>query len=190
MDGIGLAFCLGAYFVGSFPTGVVLSRLRFGKDVRKLGSGNTGATNMTRNFGWGAGVVTFLTDSFKGWAVVYAGIVLGLGPRELAAGALSVVLGHCFSVFLHFRGGKGVATTFGCWLLLAPLEAAVMAATYVVLVGATRVSALGSLAGVTLASLAALFFSVDIYQQIIVYSLSLLVIVRHQANIAKTLRSI
>jgi acyl phosphate:glycerol-3-phosphate acyltransferase len=191
MSGVGGFFFFGAYFIGSFPTGVVLSRLRFGIDVRELGSGNIGATNITRNFGWSAGIVTCLADGLKGVAVVYAGkYLLALGPGELVVGALGVVLGHCFSVFLRFRGGKGVATTLGCWLLLAPVEALVLAATYAVVTGATRISAIGSLAGVTLGSLVALFFSSDPYQQYVVYLLSFTVIGCHQANIARMLRGI
>jgi glycerol-3-phosphate acyltransferase PlsY len=175
-----------AYFVGSFPTGVVLSRKKFGIDVRDMGSGNIGATNITRNFGWRAGVATFVIDFMKGFIVVQ--MAEACCPREhwvatFAAGA--VVFGHCFSIFLGLRGGKGVATTLGCLAALAPLAAALMAATYAVLLAITRVSAIGSLVGIALACLAVTVFPTSYPIRVLVYLCSGIVLVRHQSNLRR-----
>ncbi|MEZ4751243.1 MAG: glycerol-3-phosphate 1-O-acyltransferase PlsY [Bdellovibrionota bacterium] len=143
---------VGAYLVGSFPTGVVLSRRKYRIDVREMGSGNIGATNVTRVFGWYAGALTLVADFFKGLIPIYltrhyfpelewAPTIVGLG----------LVLGHCFSAYLGFRGGKGVATGFGCVAAFEPFLALLLAVVYVGLLLITRISAVGSLGGVAAA---------------------------------------
>lgn len=175
-----------AYLIGSFPTGVVLSRRRYGFDVRDMGSGNIGATNITRNFGWKAGIVTFLIDFMKG----YLGLKLAEAycfewPWIITATGLAVVLGHCYSVFLRFRGGKGVATTLGCFAAAVPPAALGMAGAYVVFLFFTRISAIGSLVGVVLASLYVSFFPPPLPAQWLVWGLTAVVFVRHQSNLRR-----
>jgi acyl phosphate:glycerol-3-phosphate acyltransferase len=148
---IGLGFVLG-YLCGSIPFGVVFARLR-GVDLQKVGSGNIGATNAARALGKKIGVVVLLCDAGK--AVVPLLLVrrqlAGYLQLEwvLAALAFGAVAGHMLSPWLRFRGGKGVATGFGAFLVLVPLEAAVAAVAWVALYALTRVSSIGSLVAVT-----------------------------------------
>ncbi|MFL6228943.1 MAG: glycerol-3-phosphate 1-O-acyltransferase PlsY [Pyrinomonadaceae bacterium] len=138
-----------AYLLGSIPFGFLIVRAKEGGDVRESGSGGTGATNVTRRAGKGAGVLTLVLDALKGAvAVVLARwlVAAGFGINWWVAGvALAVVVGHCFPVWLKFRGGKGVATALGAFLCLAPLAVACVALVFVAVVGATRYVSLGSI---------------------------------------------
>ena len=139
-----------AYLLGSIPFGYLLVRLRGGGDVRETGSGGTGATNVTRRAGRGAGLLTLLLDALKGMAaVLVARAALGAGPGAewwvCAAGACAV-LGHVFPVWLRFRGGKGVATGLGVFLVLAPLATLCASLVFLCVVWLWRYVSLGSLA--------------------------------------------
>src|SRR5580658_5277171 len=119
-----------AYLLGSIPVGYLLVRVFRKQDIRAVGSGNIGATNVLRSGGTALGAATFLLDVLKGASAVYLGGLLGamLAPsvslRSMQGlAALCAVLGHCFPVWLRFRGGKGVATGFGVFLVAAPLAA-------------------------------------------------------------------
>src|SRR5689334_9195015 len=112
-----LLICL-AFVLGSFPSGVVLGRLLGGRDVRRYGSGNIGAANVAREMGFKVGIPVALADVFKGLIAIWLAQGAGLGHITLALVALAAVLGHDFSLFLRFRGGKGVATTLGVALAL------------------------------------------------------------------------
>lgn len=147
-----------AYLLGSIPFGYLIVRAKSGGDVRETGSGGTGATNVTRRAGKGAGLLTLALDALKGaLAVVLARWLLapGFGINWwVAACALAVVAGHVFPVWLKFRGGKGVATGLGAFVCLAPLAVACAAAVFVAVVWATRLVSLGS---ITAAALLPLF---------------------------------
>jgi glycerol-3-phosphate acyltransferase PlsY len=137
-----------AYLLGSIPFGYLLVRLRGGGDVRETGSGGTGATNVTRRAGKGVGLLTLLLDALKGAAaVLVARSVLGAGEEWwVCAAAAAAVLGHVFPVWLRFRGGKGVATGLGVFLVLAPLATACALAVFVAVVWLWRFVSLGSMA--------------------------------------------
>lgn len=143
-----------AYLLGSFPSGYVLVRLARHEDIRAVGSGNIGATNVLRSGGKGLGGVTFLMDMLKGCAAVYLGAVVGalLAPaapvRNMEAlAALCAVLGHMFPVWLGFKGGKGVATGFGVFLVAAPWAALAAIAVFFVVLAVSRYVSLASIAG-------------------------------------------
>lgn len=179
---------LAAYLVGSFPTGVVLSRRKYGLDVREMGSGNIGATNITRNFGWGAGITTFLIDFFKGfWVVRAAEYFFPQWPFAVTAAALAVVIGHCFSVFLKFGGGKGVATLLGCLAAVFPMAAGGMAVVYVALLLLTRISAIGSLGGIFFVVCYTQLYPPTFAVQCLVFGGAMLVLVRHRKNLHRLL---
>jgi glycerol-3-phosphate acyltransferase PlsY len=112
---------LGCYLLGAVPFGYIVDRLVVGKDVRGTGSGSTGATNVTRSAGLKAGVLTYLLDVAKGAAAVAWMGAIAPEPVWLGAAAVAAILGHMYPVFLGFKGGKGVATGVGTYLLLAPL---------------------------------------------------------------------
>jgi glycerol-3-phosphate acyltransferase PlsY len=180
---------LTGYLIGSFPTGVVFSQKRFGIDVREIGSGNIGATNVTRVFGWFAGAIVFVIDILKGFLPV------ALVDHYFANSWLTVtvgicsVLGHCCSVFLKFRGGKGVATGFGCLLWFEPTAAAVSAAIYIAALGFTRISAVGSLSGLGVLLIYLLVRGVPTPTSVLFFGVAAIVIFRHKSNIARLLRS-
>lgn len=111
-----------AYLFGSVPAGVLVART-YGVDLRKVGSGNIGATNVLRALGWGPALVVAFFDVFKGGIAVLVARAFGLSDWMLGGVALMAVLGHNYSVFLRFRGGKGVATSFGTLLFLDPVLA-------------------------------------------------------------------
>jgi glycerol-3-phosphate acyltransferase PlsY len=138
-----------AYLLGSIPFGYLIVQLTGGGDVRATGSGGTGATNVTRRAGKGAGVLTLLLDALKGALAVALARWL-LAPDFavnwwVAACALAAVLGHIFPVWLGFRGGKGVATGLGVFLLLAPLAVAMAGVSFLLIVWLTRYVSLGSM---------------------------------------------
>lgn len=134
------------FIAGSFPTGVLVARAR-GVNLRQVGSGNVGASNVGRALGKRWGVFVMLVDAAKGAIPVLAARVCHLPAWALSAVAFSAVVGHVFSVFLKGRGGKGVATALGAALALTPLPALAAFGVYVVCYLAFRISSVGSLAG-------------------------------------------
>lgn len=138
-------FLLASYLLGAVPVGVIVSRRVTGIDVRSYGSGNTGTVNVARVAGWGAGLAVCLSDILKGALPVLAAGWLGLAGQWGALGAFAAVLGHNWSVFLRGRGGKGVATTAGAVLALAPQVAVIVYGIWIVLTVLTRYSSVGSL---------------------------------------------
>jgi acyl phosphate:glycerol-3-phosphate acyltransferase len=186
-----------AFLLGSIPTGYLLVRLFRHQDIRAFGSGNIGATNVLRAGGKGLGAATFLLDVLKGCAAVWLGAWFATHffpsavPRNLeAAAALFAVLGHMFTPWLHFRGGKGVATGFGVFLVAAPAGALAAIGTFAVILAFTRyVSVASILAAASFPVYAALFdngiqppffFAAQI-------AVPLLIIGKHHANIRRLL---
>jgi len=138
--------CAAAYLLGAIPFGMLITLLVAKRDVRAVGSGNIGATNVARAAGRTAGIVTLLLDAAKGALAAYLGLrFFGLTGGMLLGGA--AFFGHVFPIYLGFRGGKGVATGLGVFAALVPVSALVGLATYAVVFALTRVSALGSLLG-------------------------------------------
>jgi acyl phosphate:glycerol-3-phosphate acyltransferase len=143
-----------SYLLGSIPTGYLLVRFIRKEDIRTVGSGNIGATNVLRSGGKGLGAATFLLDMLKGCAAVWLGGVLGvmLAPTAplrtmQALAALCAVLGHMFPLWLRFRGGKGVATGFGVFLVAAPLSALAAITVFAIVLGLSRYVSLASVLG-------------------------------------------
>ncbi len=116
----GTFYVLLAYLLGSIPFGYVVARYLYGVDIRSVGSGNIGATNVYRNLGWAAGVLTVVGDLGKGVLPVILAHSADIEPQWPAVVGLAAVLGHCFPLFLRFRGGKGVTTTVAILLTLSP----------------------------------------------------------------------
>lgn len=136
-----------AYLCGSIPTGLWLGR-RMGIDVRNAGSGNSGATNVARTVGAGAGALTLLVDVAKGALPLLVGVAVGASPIALSLAAVSAVLGHVFSLFTFFRGGKGVATAAGAFLVLTPTALAVAVAVFALIAFSSRRVSLASIVAV------------------------------------------
>ena len=139
-----------AYLIGSIPFGYLIVRQKVGADIRESGSGGTGATNVSRRAGKGAGIFTLLLDALKGvLAIIVAQIIIGESGSSIdwltAAAAIAVIVGHIFPVWLRFRGGKGVATGAGVFLMLAPIALFCAAIILVVVVSITKYVSLGSM---------------------------------------------
>lgn len=185
-----------SYLLGSIPTGYLLVRFFRKQDIRTVGSGNIGATNVLRSGGKGLGAATFILDVVKGAAAVLLGayaarFVPTMAVRDVEAlAALSAVLGHMFPIWLRFRGGKGVATGFGVFLVAAPWAALAAIGVFIVVCALTRYVSLSSILGAASFPVFA-WFMVNgprppffIAVQAIV---ALLVIVKHHPNIRRLL---
>jgi glycerol-3-phosphate acyltransferase PlsY len=144
-----------AYLIGAVPTGYLLVRLSSGRDVRTLGSGNIGATNVLRTSGRALGVVTLLLDVGKGALAVWLADRLLAGSLFwMTCAALAVMAGHAFPVFLRFRGGKAVASYAGAFLYLMPAPTLATLAIFALTVAASRFVSLGSIVAASLLPLA------------------------------------
>jgi len=137
-----------SYLLGSIPFGYLIVRKKVGADIRETGSGGTGATNVSRRAGKAAGIYTLALDALKGAvAVVWAVVLVGSSSRAawiVTAAAIAVIVGHIFPVWLKFRGGKGVATGVGVFLMLAPIALVCAGILFLAIVLFTRYVSLGS----------------------------------------------
>ena len=137
---------VGAYLLGGIPFGYLLVRLTTGRDVRSLGSGTIGATNVLRTTGRGLGVITLLLDIAKGYLAVWlAGRLTDHDPLWMSGAALAVLFGHAFPIFLKFQGGKAVASFVGAFLCLTPLPLFAVILVFVITVAYSRFISLGSI---------------------------------------------
>lgn len=184
-----VALVLLGYLAGSIPFGVLLTRWLRGVDVREGGSGNIGATNVTRVAGKKVGAVVLLLDALKGALPVALALWLLPGlPRAHALVGLAAVLGHVFPVWLKLRGGKGVATALGVLVVLVPTAALAGAAIYAGVVAAWRVSSVGSLtAGIFAVGVAALTARAPEYA-LLTASFFVFMLWTHRSNIHRLLR--
>lgn len=186
---------LASYLLGSIPVGYLLVRLFRKQDIRSVGSGNIGATNVLRSGGKGLGAATFALDALKGAAAVALAAWIApqmateFAPRNIEAlAAVVAVLGHMFPVWLHFRGGKGVATGFGVFLVAAPWAALAAITVFIIVLMLTRYVSLASILGAGSFPIFAYFLvhgdkpAFFIAAQIIVAAL---IIVKHHQNIRR-----
>ena len=170
------------YLLGSIPFGLLITRAAGLGDVRKIGSGNIGATNVLRTGKKGLAALTLLLDALKGTAAVLIAWQFGL-EAALAAG-LGAFLGHLFPVWLGFKGGKGVATYLGVLVALAWQGALVFAAAWLIVAFATRYSSLAALVAAVAVPAALYFLGVPAVAGLFVV-MSVIVFVKHRANIAR-----
>jgi glycerol-3-phosphate acyltransferase PlsY len=173
-----------AYLVGSIPFAYLFVRLVTGGDVRVEGSGNVGATNALRSAGWKVGVTVTVLDIAKGSLAVWAMKVFNPESVWLAAAMLAVVCGHCFSVWLRFRGGKGVATGLGAFLVIEPASAVAAVGVWIVVLAAFRwVSLASMIATGSFPVLVQLMGSPDWVTLVALAAAAILIIVLHHSNI-------
>lgn len=177
-----------AYLIGSIPFGYLIVRARGGGDVRETGSGGTGATNVSRRAGKGAGIFTLVLDALKGALAVIMVKSISIPASNdwlIAAAAVVVLVGHIFPIWLAFRGGKGVATGAGVFLALAPPAVLCAAVIFVAVVWWRKMISLGSIAGAV---------TIPVYVGVAQYSTplftasfvgALLIVFAHRGNIAR-----
>ena len=139
-----------AYLIGSIPFGYLIVRGKVGDDIRRTGSGGTGATNVSRRAGKAAGIVTLVLDALKGSAAVLITKTVTGSDWLIAMAAIAVLVGHIFPVWLGFRGGKGVATGAGLFIVLAPVALLCAGVIFLAIVVSTRYVSLGSITAAAL----------------------------------------
>lgn len=176
------------YLIAAIPSGVVLARMMGVEDVRQKGSGNIGATNVYRVAGKLAGILTLLGDTLKGFLPLLAiKSWLSPAPEQLAIASAVAILGHCYPVYLRFKGGKGVATALGLFLVLSPKAVLGALIVFILTVALTRYISLGSVLAALSAPL--LILLLNLPQPIFLATLfiAMLVIWRHRSNIKRLL---
>ncbi len=180
-----LAFIVG-FLSGSIPFGYVISRMK-GVDIRKIGSGNIGATNVARALGKKYFFIVFLLDALKGFIPAFVFLQICSMDCGVLAG-VAAILGHMFTPWLGFKGGKGVATGFGVFLALAPKAVAVGFIVWLLVLLTIQIMALASITGAIAAFIATLYFYDALSIEVMAALAALLVVVRHKDNIKRMLR--
>lgn len=181
-----------AYLIGAVPIGYVIGRAFGVADIRRHGSGTIGATNVLRTAGWLPAILTLAGDIAKGYLAVVAGGALasslaGPGVGVTAASAVAAVVGNCWSIFLGFRGGKGVATGLGALLRIVPLAVLPAALVWLVVTISFRYVSLGSILAAACVPLGALLLGMSAPFVIATFAVAAIVVGRHHANITRLL---
>lgn len=174
-----------AYLLGSIPSGLIVGKLFYGKDIREHGSGNLGGTNTFRTLGVKAGLAVSIADILKGTLAAALPVLFDLDLHPLIAGVFAVV-GHMYPIFANFRGGKAVATSGGVLLFYAPMMFVIMLAIFFLCLYITKYVSLSSM----LAAIAALIYSFIVWDKPLMFVVSILaffVIYRHRANFKRIL---
>lgn len=177
---------LAAYLIGAIPSGILLTKLTGGEDIRKVGSGNIGATNVYRTAGRKLGIITLLGDCLKGVLPLLVSIHLfNVTSSELALIAAAAFLGHCYPIYLGFKGGKGVATALGVFLVLSPLSILCALVLFGLILWRWRYISLASISAAAVVPCLVLLFeqSAPLFAASVL--ISSIVIWRHRENIAR-----
>ena len=186
---IGIFIALFGYLLGSVPIGVILTRLFSNVDPRQAGSHNIGATNIYRTAGKTLGLITLAGDLLKGVIPVWIAIQSKAPHPWIAMAGLSPVFGHIFPIFLGFRGGKGVATALGVYLVISPIAAFIEFFIFAGIVWKWRYIALGSITCATTIPILIAFFRSDSQAYFILsVIIGALILFRHQSNIVRLLQ--
>lgn len=178
---------LGSYLIGSIPFGLLFARLK-GVDLRKIGSGNIGATNVLRGVGRKAAFFTLMGDTLKGVAGVLLGRAIGLNEIGQGFLGLAAILGHDYSIFLRFNGGKGVATSLGMMSVYSPLSALITALIWLLTAALKRYSSLSALVSFGLLPVTVFLVSRNAWMASIALLITALIILRHTGNIKRLLK--
>ena len=186
------AIVLAGYFLGAIPFGVLVGRWRRGIDVSRYGSGSTGATNVLRTMGWQASAIVFLGDMLKSFIAVLLAQVISGSPSVEALAGVAAVAGHCWSIYIGGKGGRGVTSTFGATLMLQPFVALGSLVVAAGVMAGTRFASLGSLCGVGFGTVAMAYLlashAVPLGYLIFTIGAPLIVYIRHRENIDRLIR--
>jgi glycerol-3-phosphate acyltransferase PlsY len=176
-----------AYLIGSIPVGVMLARLK-GKDPRKTGSGNIGATNVMRTAGRALGIATLIGDIAKGFLPTFIAIRFDMPKEIVAVIGFATFAGHLFPVFLKFRGGKGVATALGVYLAVGPVAIIPCFIVFVVTLLVWRYVSLGSLTGAGIVPFAMYILKVPVEYVWLAIVIAVFVFIKHKDNIRRLIK--
>ena len=176
-----------SFLLGSVPFGIILAKTK-GIDLRRVGSGNIGATNVLRSIGKWPAVLTLLGDILKGTLAVAAGRYFGVEPLYEGLMGISAILGHNFSLFLGLKGGKGVATSIGVLVIYTPKVAFFTVVLWVMIVFFTKYSSLGAIVSFGLLPINIVLFDYDKTKVLVTVLISLFILMRHKDNIKRLLK--
>lgn len=182
-------YAVAAYLIGHISGSLILGKLLYHEDIRQKGSGNAGTTNALRVYGWRFGLMTFAIDLLKG--LVVAMIAQKLGGWAVFWLPFFAVLGHNYPILFQFKGGKGIATSFGALLILAPKVALILVIVFAVLVAWTRYISLGSVSGGLITTIAGgytFFTTANRPLSLLLIALGLLSLWRHRGNIVRLIK--
>lgn len=180
-------YSLLAYVIGSIPFGLIIGKI-FGKDITKEGSGNIGATNVTRVIGKKAGAAVLILDALKGFLPVYYLISKGYSPKVVSVVSIFAVIGHTFSIFMKFKGGKGVATALGVLLALSLKSSIIILMFWLGVFLATGFVSLASILSASISWVVIHIISGDIYYTYAAFFIALVIIFKHKSNIDRLLK--
>lgn len=179
--------CVIAYLLGSIPNGLVWGKLLWQTDLREYGSHNIGATNAWRTLGKTAGTLIFALDFLKGFMSVYIASIIAGTPLAMVLAAVFAIVGHSCSIFLKFKGGKGVATGLGVIVMLMPLQALIVFLVWLAIVKVTGYVSLGSIVAAALVPVLAYLAGYPMEFTLFGLAAAVLIIVRHHSNITRLL---
>ena len=182
-----IAALAAGYIIGSLCFSIIASMLIYGKDVRKKGSGNAGATNMARSFGLAAGIITLAGDALKCVAALWLGKRL-CGNTGVLLGGVGCILGHCYPVFFRFQGGKGVAVGVALLYMVSWKIGVISTVVFLAAAVLSRKVSVGSVSAAAAASISPFLFRLPAELSILVVFLSVLVIFRHRENIQRLIK--
>jgi len=197
LTNINIIFYLLAYLIGSIPFGLILAKIFAKVDIKSQGSKSVGATNVLRvvkqtnpSLAKKLGVATVLLDALKGTILLLIGLYLNLSLETLWAIAVLSVLGHCYSAYLGFEGGKGVATGLGVYIVLIPYATLIGAIAWIVCAKVLKISSLSSLLGLIVAVISALFIydNLNIGSNIPMYLIAFIILYQHIPNIIRIVK--
>ena len=174
-----------SYLIGSIPTGLILGKTWYRRDLRRLGSGNIGATNAFRVLGKKGGAAVFLIDFFKGEIAVLLGMSCIGTPSAMMLCGMFAIIGNIFSIFMQLKGGKGVSTTLGVLSILMPIVALAAVIAWGALVFATRYVSLGSITAAIMTPIFTAFLHYDNYYIIFTVIAMAFIIAKHRDNLER-----
>lgn len=178
------AYLIGTYLIGGIPFGYLFVRIFKGIDVRTVGSGNIGATNVYRAGGIWIALLTGVFDVLKGFLPTYFALKL-FGINFAAVTGVVAILGHSFTIYMKFKGGKGVATTVGAFLALSPIGVGIGILTWIVILLITRIVSVSSLVAVTVGGLYIFSSTTSYVLKLIIVFAVFVIFIRHKSNIKR-----